>query len=244
MARKSVSFQLFAQQFGRSLRIMVSDAQQVAWNTYTDEQRRAQIAASQKPLALIIDHVGNYIYFASKGMLVDMPQQYDLDSGRSRGRSDAIPLTSCTECIKPYESYLPACPYCGHEPIPAGRSSPEQVEGDLHFLDTDALRALYLEQQRIDGPAPTVSDTSTGLAIVRNHEKRQDAQTALRHSMHVWAGWRLHVGDAMRAAQKLFYIRFGIDYLSAQILGTADAWELNGKIRAELQTHNVTEVPQ
>lgn len=241
MARKTVSFQLFAQQFGRTLRPMLSDAQASAWNTFTDAERRAQIAASQKPVALIIDHVGNFIYFASLGMLVDMPQQYDLAGVAKRGHSDAIPMRGCTECAKPYESYLPACPYCGNEPIPAGRSTPEQVEGDLQWLDVAALRAMYAEQARIDGPAPTVSDTSTGLAIVRNHEKRQEAQAALRHSMQLWGGWREACGESLREAQKRFYFVFGIDYMSAQILGTADAWELNGKIRAELQRHNIIE---
>jgi DNA repair protein RadD len=242
MARKTVSFQLFAQQFGRSLRPMLTDAQQAAWNSFTDAERRAQIACSQKPVALIIDHVGNYIYFASKGNLVDMPQEYDLTGAPCRGPSDAIPMRSCTECAKPYESYLTECPYCAHVPIPAGRGTPEQVEGDLQWLDTEALRVMYAEQARIDGPAPTVSDTPTGLAIVRNHEKRQEAQNALRHSMQLWGGWRVAEGESLREAQKRFYFVFGIDYMSAQLLGIADAWELNGRVRAELSKHNVTEV--
>lgn len=241
MARKTASFQLFAQQFGRALRVMVPDTQAAAWNTYTDAERRAHIAASQKPLALIIDHVGNYIYFAEQGRLVDMPQEYSLErtESRERGSVAAIFLRPCIECALPYERYLVSCPHCGATPEPGSRSTPEQVEGDLEFLDVDALRTLQAEKARIDAEPPPVFPGAVGFAIQKNHLKRQEAQTVLRKSMQLWGGWREAQGLTTREAQKKFWFEFGVDVLSAQTLGTNETWTLNGKIQEQLATHGV-----
>lgn len=244
MARKTASFQLFAQQFGRSLRVMVPDPQAVAWNSYTDAERRACIAASQKPLALIIDHVGNYIYFAEQGRLVDQPQEYSLErlESRSRGASAGIFLRPCVECALPYERFLVACPHCGAVPEPANRSTPEQVEGDLGWLDIGALNALQAEKDRIDAEPPPVFPGNVGFAIQKNHLKRQEAQAVLRKSLQLWGGWRESSGLTTREAQKKFYLEFGIDVLTAQTLGTSDAWNLNGKIQEQLANNGVYEV--
>lgn len=243
MARKTASFQLFAQQVGRVLRIMVSDGEQAAWGSYTDDERRAKIAASQKPLALIIDHVGNYIYFASLGMVVDMPQQYSLDKSESggRGRSDAIPLRGCLECALPYERFLTQCPNCGDVPEPAGRGSPEAVEGDLRLLDPAVFHAIANEVARIDGEPPPVFPGQVGYVIQQNHLKRQEAQTALRKTMNLWGGWRAHCGESEPEAQKRFWFKFGVDVLSAMTLSTSEAWALNGRVNDHLSSQNVIE---
>lgn len=59
MARPSASFQVVAQQFGRMLRVLVSDHLRKLWAGFTDAERIAHIAASTKPRGILIDHVGN-----------------------------------------------------------------------------------------------------------------------------------------------------------------------------------------
>lgn len=241
MARKTASRQLFAQQFGRALRVLVGSEHAAAWNSYTNEQRRAVIADSQKPLALIIDHVGNYIYFAEQGFFVDRPQQYDLDRGESagRGKTDGIPMRSCLECLLVYERFHVTCPHCGEAPVPSARSTPEQVEGDLEFLDTDALYALHKEIARIDGAPPPVYAGPLGGHINAAHIKRQEAQAILRKSMQLWGGWQEKLGMSTREAQKKFWFAFGVDIMSAQTISTGDAYKLNGRIQEQLAAHGV-----
>ena len=149
MVRKTESWPLFVQQFGRALRLMISPELSAAWGTLTDAERLAHIAASEKPVALIIDHVGNVIRHG----LPDAPRQDSLDrrERRSSGPSDAIPLRACanenadgmgTPCASVYPRYLKTCPYCGFYPEPAERSAPEFVDGDLHELTPETLAAM------------------------------------------------------------------------------------------------------
>ena len=60
-ARPTQSFPLFAQQFGRVLRLMVSATHNEHWGEYSDAQRLALIAASGKAHGIILDHVGNVL---------------------------------------------------------------------------------------------------------------------------------------------------------------------------------------
>lgn len=241
MVRKTASFQLFAQQFGRALRIMVSDEDNNAWHGYTDAQRLAIIAASVKPKAIIIDHVGNSIWHG----LPDMPQEYSLDRAEAKGRrlSDAIPLRACVACMQPYERYRVLCPYCGYQPEPAGRGTPEQVEGDLIELDPSVLKALRGEVERIDGPCypPTSQPDYVQKSVRRAHAERQEVQGVLRKIMALWGGWRKHCGEDEREQQKRFYITFGVDVVTAQTLGTKEAGELAARITAQLNSNNIVE---
>jgi DNA repair protein RadD len=244
MVRKTASWQLFCQQFGRALRIMVSDELNAAWGGFTDGERLAHIAASGKPHALIIDHVGNTIFHG----LPDVKQEYNLErrESRSRGKNDAIPLRCCPKCTQPYERVLTQCPWCGDIPEPSGRSSPEAVEGDLVLLDFEVLKAIRGEISRLDRPPQFPKDASTEIrgAITRRHRERQSAQNVLRDTMKLWGGWREHVGESIRTAHKRFYLTFGVDVMTAQTLNAADAESLDAKIRAHLAKHNVVELSQ
>jgi hypothetical protein len=245
MVRKSASWQLFCQQFGRALRVMVDEQYWQYWDLYSDEQRIAIIAASSKPKAIIIDHVGNVIWHAKFRGLPDTAQEYSLlrrDAG-ARGKSDAIPLRPCMWCSQPYERFYVACPYCGGVPEPAGRGSPELVEGDLIELDPAVLEAMRGEVARVNGPVqmPAHMPAAAQRGILRNHHDRYRAQESLQRFMRIWGGWQESAGRSTREAQKLFYLRFGVDYLSAQALGIGDATALQARIALELQKHNVTE---
>ena len=150
-ARPTESFGLYSQQFGRALRPMVPESVSSRWNAFTDEGRRRAIAESSKPTAIIIDHVNNVLRHG----LPDARREWSLDRRERRGskKSDAIPLRICAngDCLQPYERIYRCCPYCGFYPEPAGRSSPELVDGDLRELDAATLAALRGDIARIDG---------------------------------------------------------------------------------------------
>jgi len=131
--RPTASYSLYAQQFGRGLRLMIDKAHMAMWGSYTPEQRKAIIAQSGKPVAYIHDHVGNVLHFYGPP---DKPREWSLERGGRRRStpSDAIPLRVCTNasCLQPYERFYPRCPYCGMEPpAPASPTLPQEVDGDL-----------------------------------------------------------------------------------------------------------------
>jgi len=208
MARPTASYSLFAQQFGRALRIMEG-----------------------KDRAIILDHVGNVIRHG----LPDRPRVWSLDARERRGSSTgpaAIPVRACPQCTGVYERVLLACPYCGHAPEPVGRSSPEQVDGDLPELSPEVLAAMRGEVERIDG-APVIPRHLEGpaaRAVFNRPLERQQAQAALREAIALWGGWRTAAGESVREAQKRFYLEYGVDVLTAQALGAREAEELRGRL--------------
>jgi DNA repair protein RadD len=243
MARPTMSFQLYAQTFGRALRIMVSPEHNVRWGSYADKERLELIAASSKPKAIVLDHVQNYIRHG----LPDVERSYTLARAarhRRKKKSDEIPLRYCTneDCLQPYEVTLSACPNCGvPRPAPARRGTPEEVDGNCFELDPAVLNRMRKEQALVDGPArpPVGIAPAVAGAIRRNHAQRQEAQSALRHAMALWAGWRTHVGREPAEVQREFFYKFGRDCLSAQVLGSAEAEELRARIAADLDANRI-----
>lgn len=238
-ARPTASYGLYVQQFGRALRLMISAILSGAWDTYTDAQRRSMIAESEKPHAIIIDHVGN----VERHRLPDAPRIWTLDRRDRRGRSkpsDVIPVRTCPNpaCVSVYERTYSACPFCGHKPIPAARSGPEHVDGDLIELDAATLAAMRGEVDRVDMDPSEYREELIGKYMpeigvrghVKRHMERQQAQEALRASISWWAGWHRSQGRSDSEVYRLFYFKFGMDIMSAQALKSKDALELAGKI--------------
>jgi hypothetical protein len=212
---------LYMQQFGRALRIMLG-----------------------KTKALIIDCVSNVVTHG----LPDRPRVWSLnrrDKKAKTAANDATKLRICPgdpdaplPCLKPYERFLPACPFCGYEPQPAGRSAPEQVDGDLTLLDAAVLHAMRQAIDMVDAPpaeerarlaARYVPEIGIAAGVNR-HVKRQAGQTALRDMMARWGGYRYALGEDYRTTQRLFYALFGVDVMTAQTLGPADAEALRLRI--------------
>lgn len=238
MARPTMSYSLFCQQFGRALRLMIPGELAAAWDTFTDEQRRAHIYASGKPSAIIIDHVSNVVTHG----LPDAYREWSLDRGerRSKGRAtDVVPCRTCLNvaCMAVYERVYKACPYCGDVPVPADRSAPDAVDGDLMELDPAVLAALRGEIERIDG-SPYVPQHLRGspasAAIVNNHRERQDAQTELRANIALWAGYQKFLGRDHNETYRRFFFMFGTDIMTAQTLNAADARALSATISGRL----------
>ena len=206
MARPTESFSLYSQQFGRGLRPM-----------------------DGKDHAIIIDHVGN----VHRHKLPEYPHVWSLDrrERRSKNAPSVISTRTCVKCLRVYEAYKKACPFCGHEPVPAGRSTPEQVDGDLSLLEGDALAFLM---GKID--APPVFPYSAGPEVIgsikKHHRIKGETQQVLRHAMAVWAGRQSQATDSYTSSelQRKFYLTFGVDVASAQALGRADAEALIGRL--------------
>lgn len=220
MARPTQSYALYAQQFGRALRIMEG-----------------------KDWAYVIDMVGNVIRHG----LPDARREWTLDRREKRARSavnDAIPLTACLSCFLPFERIYPACPHCG-APIPiAERSGPKHVDGDLLELDPAVLAKMRGEIERIDRPPvyPSNLDSNARTHIYRTHTQRQIEQQALRATIALWTGWQDTLGRRdPRVQQRAFWHTFGLDVASAMALNSADARKLNDTIKAELDRANVVE---
>lgn len=238
MARPTASFQLNAQQFGRALRVMVAPDVAAHWHAYTDSDRLAHIAASVKPKAIIIDHVGNW----KRHGLPDVRQEYSLLRRETRGRpNNGDSLRTCLECMQPYERYRTSCPYCEVVPVPRGRALPEQVDGDMGELDPEALALLRGQVTRVDGPPQAMGAGIVGASIAKNHRARQQAQAPLRRIMALWGGWQVHRGLSERQAQKLFFLTFGVDVVSACIESARGAEDLCARIQADLDRNGIVE---
>jgi len=222
MGRKTESFALFCQQFGRVLR-----------------------PAPGKDKAIIIDHVGNMIRHTLRNGLPDMPQRWTLDRRDRKHKEkdpDILPLRACVSCSAVYEAHLIQCPFCGFIWSPASRSTPEQVEGNLEELNIDVLLQLRGERDRIDSPAQYVKDRMlqagmpeiAAFGAAKNHRMRQDKQEQLRNKIAIWAGIYHGVGKSDAEIYMRFHKRFKIDILKAQALGRVEAEKLTGGIVDEI----------
>ena len=234
--RPTESFALYSQQFGRTLRLMIEQYFSDHWDSYSISERLAIIAASQKPIGIIIDHVGNVLRHG----LPDGRREWSLDRRERRGskKSDAIPIRICAnaDCLQPYERIFKCCPFCGFYPEPPARNGPEYVDGDLTELDFETLQALRGDIARIDGDfyAPAGLDMIAQLGARKNHINRQTAQQALRNAIAWWAGTEASRGYKESESYRRFYFRFGIDVANAQLLGAREAAELANNINNEL----------
>jgi len=218
-ARPSESLAVVWQQFGRTLRPMPG-----------------------KSHALIIDHVGNLL--KPHIGLPDRPRVWTLDRRGSRAKkdSDAIPLRVCVECYQPYERIYRECPHCGHYPEPEGRSGPAMVDGDLAEMAPDVLAAMrgFVAEATQSVEDYRWSLGQTGLpstyvmSHVKHHAERLESLAALREAMAIWGGVQRAAGLDDAQMQRLFYLRFGVDVMTAQALKRAEAQALLERVAATI----------
>lgn len=212
-----------------------------SWVTYVQQFCRPLRPFGDK-VGIIIDHVRNVESHARTRGLPDTPQRYNLERREKTAKnkpSDAEPMRTCLKCTGSYSiiEHGNPCPYCDGVNEPAGRTSPAQVDGVLHELDPAVLRRLRREADDVMGPAPMQSAArAVAVAAQRNHTEKQSAQNDLRTAMATWGAWRAQIkGDTPDAAQRRFFVRYGIDSLSAAALGTRDARQLWQKIADDLR---------
>lgn len=223
MARPTQSYAVYIQQFGRALRPM-----------------------DGKQSALIIDHVDNVV---KRHGLPDNPRVWSLEGRerRTNGKKTGTPLRVCAGCMFVYERIYKTCPGCGHTPVPAGRSRPEQVDGDLLELSPevlaqmrrdagDALRDPALVRAELERKrAPEIGIR----AGVNRQRERIAAQMVLRDQIAVWAGYRAAGGDPHSESYRRFYHTMGIDVLSAQALGLRETLALSERLAIEVDKERV-----
>lgn len=202
MGRPTESYSLYAQQFGRALRLL-----------------------DGKTHALIIDHVGN----VARHGLPDAPREWSLDrrERRSSGKSDAAPVRTCLACTAVFERFMDACPFCG-EPIPqpAQRSGPEFVDGDLYELDAATLAQMRSSLERVDMDPSDYRDLLTRqgvpqigiMANVKRHIARQETVGTLRDILALWGGYERAAGLSDKEIMRKFYLTYGVDLWTAQTL--------------------------
>lgn len=235
MVRKTNSLALFMQQFGRLLRPMYAPG----YDLNTQAGRLAAIAAGPKPRARLIDHVGNFLRHGPPDR--DRPWSLNRRDKRAKQNTDSIPMRVCLNvaCIKPYEAFLDACPYCGEErPAPEARTAPAMVDGVMRLLDAetiDKLRGAVAERDLspMDYQAKLVASGCPQVGVlsnVKHHAAAQAAQASLRQAMALWGGARRAQGRSDTEMQREFFMRFGTSVLEAQALGRADAEALTLKI--------------
>ena len=223
MARPTQSYSLFIQQFGRALRLM-----------------------DGKDVAIIIDHVGNFVRFARMYGPPDQAQDWSLD-GRtkdSKPKDGAVLLSVCVNCARPFERIYKACTHCGHKVPVAGRTAPEFVDGDLLELTPEAMAELYEQKAKVDSsfvPMPYGVDPNSpaGKAIKNRHFKNQQVQHGLRETIALWAGWQQSKGYTDSEIYRLFFLTYGTDVMHAQTLASTEAEALNESIKYHLQNNRV-----
>lgn len=192
-----------------------------------------------KEYAIIIDPVRNW----ERHGMPNWPRTWTLEarskSERGSGADDLIPQRICDGCTQPYEAFYTACPYCGHVPVPAKRATPEQVDGDLQELDVDALAALFkrIETAKLDGAdyereliknnVPPIARP----AAMRRQQAVVYRREVLVNLMKYWTGCQ-PASRSLKEKQKRFYLRFGVDMMTAQTLDIKQTDALIEKIRA------------
>ncbi|ANO58054.1 putative helicase [Shewanella phage SFCi1] len=204
-------------------------------NKFMQMVGRVLRTAEGKDMAYVIDPVRNW----ERHGQVTWPRQWTL-KGREkgdRGESDRPKQRVCLGCSQPYEAFRLECPYCGVMPDPPVRETPEQVDGDLTALDLDALDALFAERARAN-----MSDEDYELDMMMRNVpgigrgkqlSRFRATKYRRDVLNNLIGWWVGAQPSDRAPaeiQKRFYLRFGVDMLTASTLDLQGTDDLIDKI--------------
>jgi DNA repair protein RadD len=217
MARPTQSYGLYCQQFGRALRPLPG-----------------------KSHAIIIDHVGNVVRHG----LPDAPRKWTLEdrSKRSSSGDGGIPCRTCPSCTGVYERVHRCCPYCGFYPAPAERSGPEFVDGDLEELTPETLARLRGGVIDLDTPTSTIAQSYMNQGLppyiaqinAGRFGKTQEAQRQLREAIGWYGAWARLRGEPDNESQRRFYLKYGVDIISAQALKESDAMELRERVLGDL----------
>lgn len=214
-ARPTESFGLFCQMWGRALRILEG-----------------------KSHGIIIDQVGNVVRHG----LPDAPREWNLWGKEKRPRTknpeDTIPQTICVPCTQPYPKYLTACPYCGAPPAPAGRSSLEEVDGDLEELSPEVLAKMRGDMVKaLETPEQVrmrvLAAGQPGMVAQAQYNRRKekfDRLATLGKVIEHWADRQLKAGRTEREMHKMFYLLFGVDVMTAKTLPSKEIDKLSYKI--------------
>ena len=221
MVRKTLSYSLFKQAFGRMLRVF-----------------------DGKTHGILIDHVGNVDYMMHKYHLEyphDDPQ-WTLDDYKNFQPNDDGKVSTARVCPECFNKYTPktssdkTCPECAHEETVEEQIDAlkkfQAIDADLVPMTVDFIDRLVEERKKVDTPVNQIPIAYTGNTVARNsamlnHTKRQVAQEEFRslYDNYCMDLWRTGEYD-IEACQRQFEIDYGINMLKAQVLSSTDTNKL------------------
>jgi hypothetical protein len=205
----------------------------------SDDQRKAWISTSKKPVAYLTDHVGN---FGAHG-LPDLPVEIGLDDSVAAGgrKQREIKLRACVNpsCIKlgePFSANLSACPHCNFELPIKSRTNPKEVMGDLGKLDATTLARLISEIRAIQGPAriPTTVADNVARLIEKRWDSRAKSSAGVAEAIRKWAK-EFGKGTPSSTMHVMFYRKFGVDIATAVSRSFRENVELIEKIEKDIK---------
>ena len=235
MLRKTMSYGLFKQQFGRMLRVF-----------------------DGKEYGILLDHVGNVAEHCVYGAPHDDPE-WSLEPPKKKKKTTqdekALNTRTCPSC---FAFYLPKtntpkdfiCPYCKHveteEELNAAVREIQVREGTLVEYDNSYLNGLLKERDKIDVPVDNIrqqhhnwnSPDVVKFSAAKNHLKTQEAQRQLRTWIQSWCE-NIAVQKQLdhETVQGEFARVFGKDVYQAQVLRAREATELLDKIKSNWSDH-------
>lgn len=231
LLRKTMSYGLFKQMFGRVLRVF-----------------------NGKPYGILIDHVGNVREHQIPGKHLHEDPEWTLDRPdkrkRASGEDDGVDPRVCPECFHYYtpkskgiHSFI--CPSCGHAESSKERIATQKEiqvkEGLLVEFDTGFLKEVYNKIDKVDIPVELFKKINSKLptvafhSAVNNHQLRQESQNQLRPMIGQWCDQvAKRMGLDIGTTQTEFQRVFGVDVYTAQTLSARESSELRIKIRDDL----------
>jgi len=226
MLRKTESYSLFKQQFGRLLRPFEG-----------------------KDFGILIDQVGNVSRHCIYGAPHDDPE-WTLERGKKKTGDNELPSGRiCPECFAFYTPTVRSrfvCPECTHEETKEETNEAmkqlivdktDLVEMNVEFIDT-----ILKQRDKVDlNPARLRSNMMKANmksmvvnSAVNNHVKRQFAQTQLRTQMQQWCHDTGTKNNWDVKTTQLFFERtFKVNILKAQTLSERESLNLLEKIKNE-----------
>jgi len=224
MLRKTESYSLFKQQFGRCLR-----------------------ALKGKLFGVLLDHVGN----VPRHCMELAPHEDPIWSLDRAAKKKATEINEPVGRICPQKScnlyYIPVggdktCPHCGHTETQAEMIEADQnwqsEKGDLVELTFDFIDMLINERANVDKPIEDVrekmayANSVVRNSVVSNHIRRQNAQTILRGAVQDWCVCKgINELWDIKTTQREFELKFKVNVLKAQTLSERKALELAEKVK-------------
>lgn len=231
MLRKTASYALFKQMFGRCLRVL-----------------------DGKPYGILIDHVGNVETHCGDMQHVHDDPVWTLDryTNKEQKEDNGVMTRICPKCRF---FYLPKskhpnaykCPDCGHkeneQEIDNAAKKLQIKAGTLIEYDTGWLADIAKKIESINedpesmrsrmtyAGAPSVAVNSA----VNRHKERMKAQKVLREWIVHWCnetGWLR--GLSVSTTQAEFHRQFGVNIFTAQILSATESKELLKQIKSSM----------
>lgn len=172
MLRPTQSLSLYIQQAGRVLRPVYAPG----YDLSTKEGRLNAIAASNKPCAWVLDHVGNAGSwlngeFIMNHGLPDTEHVWSLDGEVKKKRKKkelepAVKVQQCLSCFAVHEP-APVCPECGHK-YEVKDKTPRHVEGELQEVTAEMAKAIKKEKRQEVGKAESLEELKN-IAAMRGY---------------------------------------------------------------------------